>query len=329
VKKYWWLILSITVIGLAVLFWPKGWHNPFVGMGDREELTLEKYDFDNLKKRGGRASEIKIIGIAEGVEGRKKSEDKFKTQIFTFESEGKIISGTVNIPNPEMSSLKKAIVLIRGYAELEGYYSGSGTWKVAEILANEGYATFSIDFLGYGQSEKESTDMLEARFVKVANVMDLIESIKSIPWIDKENIGIWAHSNGGQIALSVLETTGGNYPTVLWAPMTQTFPESVLSTIDEGSPVKGVIEDFLKKYDSRRYAFENYYEWLDSPVLIQQGTADEWCQVAWQQKVVDDLKKLGKGAELTIYPNNDHNLSKSWDEAVKKDVKFYRNNLDE
>ena len=312
----------VSLVVVIIFFWPKKWHNPFVGVGIKEELNLEKYDFDNLRKRGGKVSEIKIIGVAEEVEKRKKKEDEYKTQIFTFESEGKVISGTVNIPNPEMSSLKKAVVLVRGYAELNGYYSGSGTWKVADILANEGYATFSIDFLGYGQSDKESMDMLEARFVKVANVMDLIESIKNIPWIDKNKIGIWAHSNGGQIALSILETMDGSYPTVLWAPMTQTFPESVLSTIDEGSPVKDVIEEFLKKYDSRRYAFENYYEWVNSPILIQQGTADEWCQVSWQEKVVNDLKKLDKNAELIIYPNDDHNLSKSWDEAVKKDTDY-------
>lgn len=199
----------------------------------------------------------------------------YETQVFTFESEGRTISGTLNIPNPELSSLKKAVILVRGYAEEEGYYPGSGTWKVAWILANEGYATFSIDFLGYGLSDEESTDVLEARFVKVANVMDLIESVKALPWVDKENIGIWAHSNGGQIVLSVLETLGGNYPTVLWAPMTQTFPESVLSTIEADSPVKAVIQDFEKHYDSRRYAFENYYDWIEAPILIQQGTADE------------------------------------------------------
>ena len=281
-------------------------------------------------KRGGKVSDIKIDGKAEEVEKRflankiLAKKDNFTTQVFTFESNGKIISGTMNIPHPEYSSLKKAIILVRGYAELEGYYPGSGTWKVAQILANEGYATFSIDFLGYGLSEGESTDMLEARFVKVAQVMDLIESVKAIPWIDKTKIGIWAHSNGGQIVLSALEATGGNYPTVLWAPMTETFPLSVLSTIDEGSPVKAVIEEFEKHYDSRRFAFENYYEWIEAPIMIQQGTGDTWCQVSWQNKVIKELKGKGKQAELVIYSGDDHNLSRSWEKAVERDVEFYK-----
>jgi len=330
VKKCWWLVFIIPIVGLVIFFWPKSWYNPFVRNGESQSSFLEQYDIDSLMKRGGKASEIKIVGKALEVEKRfltnkdLAGQSNFTTQVFTYESEGKIISGTMNNPHPEYSSLKKAIILVRGYTELAGYYPGSGTWKVAQILANEGYATFSIDFLGYGLSEGESTDMLEARFVKVMNVMDLIESVKNIPWIDKNKIGIWAHSNGGQIALSVLETVGGNYPTVLWAPMTQTFPDSVLSTIDEGSPVKAAIEEFERHYDSRRYAFENYYDWIEAPILIQQGTADEWCQVSWQEKVVRELKDHGKKAELVLYPNDNHNLSISWNKAVERNIEFYK-----
>jgi dipeptidyl aminopeptidase/acylaminoacyl peptidase len=85
-----------------------------------------------------------------------------------------------------------------------------------------------------------------------------------------------------------------------------------------------MMEEFEKDYDSRRYAFENYYSWIESPLLIQQGDADEWCQVAWQKKVISGLKSEGKSAELVIYPGNDHNLSRSWNEVVQKGLVFYK-----
>jgi alpha-beta hydrolase superfamily lysophospholipase len=232
-------------------------------------------------------------------------------------SDGKKISGMINY-YPEKSSLSPVIIMIRGFAEPVGYYIGSGTWKVANELAKAGYATISLDFLGYGHSDEESKDVLEARFQKVNQVMDLIESVKNLSWVDKNRIGIWAHSNGGQIALSVLETTGRKYPTVLWAPMTQTFPESVLSTNDEGSPINGIILEFQKHYDARRYAFENYYKWIKAPVLIQQGTNDVWCKVEWQKAVAKAIN-----GELFVYEGADHNLKGSWQEAVDKDVEFF------
>ena len=127
--------------------------------------------------------------------------------------------------------------------------------------------------------------------------------------------------------MSTLEVTGGNYPTTLWAPMTSPFPQSVIETIDASSLVKETIAEFQKHYDARRYAFENYYEWIKAPVLIQQGTADVWCKVDWQQGVVDKLNANKKQAELVVYPGDDHNLKKSWDEAVARDLEFFGDKL--
>lgn len=324
-RKFWiWGVLLIVIIA-GIYFWPKRWLNPRGNEIAVKELNLEKYDFDSLRIRGGIKSEIEIGGTIPAVELRRIKKYDFETREISFVSDGKRVSGMINY-YPEKSSLSKVVIMIRGYAEKAGYYPGSGSWRVADKLAEAGYTTISLDFLGYGHSDSESTDILEARFHKVVEVLDLIESVKQLPWVDKNRIGIWAHSNGGQIALSVLEVTGTKYPTILWAPMTQPFPESVLSTIDEGSPVKAAIEEFETHYDSRRYAFENYYQWIKAPILIQQGTEDDQVKVEWQQKVAENLKKTGKTVSLIIYPGDDHNLKVNWEKAVIRDVEFFGSN---
>ena len=326
-KKFWILgILIIIGVIIGVYFWPRNWINPKGSVKQTADLGLMKYDFDSLRTRGGVASEIVIGGTIPEVELRRNGKEfDFTTREIFFESDGKKISGMINY-HPEKSSLSKVVIMIRGYAEPVGYYPGYGSWRVADKLAEAGYVTISLDFLGYGHSDGESMDALEARFHKVVEVLDLIESVKQLSWVDKSQIGIWAHSNGGQITLSVLEIIGQRYPTVLWAPMTQPFPESVLSTIDEGSPVKEMIEEFERHYDSRRYAFENYYEWIGAPVLIQQGGVDGQVKVEWQEGVVERLKSLGKEVELIIYPGSDHNMSKDWEEAVEEDEKYFDSN---
>lgn len=133
-----------------------------------------------------------------------------------------------------------------------------------------------------------------------------------------------------QIALSVLEISGGNYPTSLWAPMTNPFPQSVLDTAgnDEGSnKVKQIINDFGKEYDFRRYAFENYFQWIKAPIQIHQGTGDVWCSVEWQQKVINGIKNLNKEAILFIYSGDDHNLKNNWDMVISRDLSFYNDVL--
>jgi uncharacterized protein len=301
---------------------------------------LAQYNFENLRKRENKASKIKIVGESVVLdEARKnvlkayekegiKKEDNFKSYEITFESNGKTISGMMNIPMTPMSNKMPVVIMIRGYAENEGYFVGSGSWKAADELARNGFVTVSLDFLGYGLSTGESKDILEARFEKPVGVLDLIESVKALDFVDGTKIGIWSHSNGGQIAISVLEITGQNYPTVLWAPMTNPFPASVLETMDDsenGKIVKQKIADFEEDYDSKLYSIDNFYEWINSPILIHQGTADVWCKVKWQQDLQKRLKKLGKDVELDIRQGNDHNLKQSWDEVIKMDIEFYKN----
>ena len=305
--------------------------------------SLARYNFENLKKRENKASEIKKIGEVLGVEvGREDLKQKgkfngygFESRAISFESEGKKVSGMMNIPNSPPSQKttagKPAIIMIRGFAEKEGYFIGSGSWKVADELARNGFITVSLDFFGYALSEDESTDILEARFEKPVSVLDLIESVKKMDIVDPTKIGIWSHSNGGQIALSILEITGKRYPTVLWAPMTKPFPASILSMAaeldDNGKLVKDRVDAFEKEYDSKLYSIDNFYSWISAPILLHQGTADEWCKVSWQQDLQSRLKSIGKEITLDIKQGNDHNMKQSLDEVVISDIAFFKKML--
>ena len=344
------------LVGGGLINWRMGWWrleteftNPVSDIkfsGNKENKNIEKnvgylaqYNFENLKKRKNQSSEIKTIGKLLVVEEARKTvlkkyeeegikkENNFESKAISFESNGKKISGMMNIPITTKSNKMPVIIMIRGFAESQSYFIGSGSWKMADELARNGFVTVSLDFLGFGKSESESTNILEARFEKPVSVLDLIESVKSLDFVDSGKIGIWAHSNGGQIAISVLEITGKNYPTVLWAPMTNPFPKSVLETIDENSEsgkiVKDRIDQFEKEYDSRLYSIDNFYNDIQAPVLIHQGTVDEWCKVSWQKDLQNKLKKLNKEVSLDIRKDNDHNLKQSWDEVAKMDIKFF------
>lgn len=346
--------IFLLLIGGVILGWKMGWwkletefKNPISDIKKNKKIEkntgyLAQYNFENLKKRENKPSKIEIVEENKTLgEARKnliktyakegiKKEINFTSNVITFISNGKKISGMMNIPLTLKSNKMPVIIMIRGFAESQGYFVGSGSWKMADELARNGFVTISLDFLGFGLSDQESKDILEARFEKPVSVLDLIESVKDLDFVDPEKIGIWAHSNGGQIAISVLEITGKNYPTVLWASMTNPFPESVLETMDDsenGKIVKQKIADFEKEYDSKLYSIDNFYDDIQAPILIHQGTADEWCKVSWQKDLQNKLKKMGKEVILDIREDNDHNLKQSWDEVAKMDIEYFNEKL--
>lgn len=370
-KKIFFIILCLLTTGVAIwlvlksdgysgnkIFDPKGSAWQWFGKNEKKDNEKEagkpemvikntgylaQYNFENLKKRENKGSIISEIGRVIVVEEARPTvvekykeegvikENNFKSRAITFESNGKKISGMMNIPVTERSSKMPVVIMIRGFADSEGYFVGSGSWKAADELARNGFVTVSLDFLGFGMSDGESSDILEARFEKPVGVLDLIESVKKLKYVDPDKIGIWAHSNGGQIAVSVLEITSKNYPTVLWAPMTNPFPQSVLETMDDsqaGLIVKKRIEDFEKEYDSKLYSIDNFYSWIEAPLLIHQGTTDVWCKVKWQEDFKKELEKYNKEVYLDIREGSDHNLKQSWDEVIKMDIDFFKNKME-
>ena len=222
-RKY----LLFAGFGLAVLFLVFGQQKSFSEILDplvrKKEPTksgpLIKYYFENLRKRDFWGSEIKLEKVI-------KEEESYTSWLFSYQSDGKRVTGMANLPEGEGPF--PVIIMFRGYADKEIYFTGLGTRKSAGVFAENGFLTLAPDFLGFGGSDWPSGDVLQARFEKPITVLDLLASLASLARADPKKVFFWAHSNGGQIALSVLEISGREIPTVLWAPVTKGFPQAVL-----------------------------------------------------------------------------------------------------
>lgn len=289
---------------------------------------LLSYTFDNLAKRSYVRSEIKT-----GEELTFYSGEKYEAKLFEFLSDGKKVTGQINIPMTPMSNKMPVIIMLRGYVDREIYETGIGTNKVAGMLASEGYVTLAPDFLGYGGSDMPENDVWWERFSNPVVVLNLIASLDSLGFVDSSKIGIWAHSNGGQIALSVLEIMGKDYPTTLWAPVTKPFPYSILYYTDEfedyGKVLRIEIARLERDYDVQEFSIENYFDRIQAPIQIHQGTSDDAVPVEWSNEFVAEMKELDKEIEYFVWEGADHNMLGSWNEVVAKDLEFFAKELKE
>lgn len=321
-------IIVITIIFFLIQPNPQNILSPISRIAAK---PLEKYAFERLRNRIPSLSDITIGNQV-------KTGNGFSSYLFYFNTEGKKASGMLNIP--DKSGNFPILILIRGFVDQKIFTTGDGTRRDGEIFAQNGFITLAPDFLGYGESASPSANPVEERFQTYTTILDLLGSLSSLDKAlmiikdiniipDINHVGIWAHSNGGQIALSTLAITGRNYPTVLWAPVSKPFPYSVLYYTDEfddhGKKLRKVISDFEKDYDSELYTFTNYMDLINAPIQLHQGGSDEEVPQKWSDQFVKELKVKGKDVTYFTYPAEDHNFSQgSWPLIIRRNIEFYK-----
>lgn len=295
------------------------------------EKPLEKYAYENLKLRTFEAVPIEFGEIRERNE-------RFSSRLFSYLSDGKKVSGLAHLPpNPGIYPI---LLQFRGFVPLEIYESGVGTKHSAEVFAQNGFISLSPDFLGYGESASPSALPIEERFETYTTALNLLASVKNLNRslkasgvddivADEDHIAIWGHSNGGQIALTVLEVSGVSYPTVLWAPVTKPFPYSILYYTDEyedhGKALRKLVAGFEEDYDVENYSIPNYLAFINAPIELHQGTGDDAIPLEWSDEFYRNLKNLGKDITYYTYPGDDHDFSKgSWGTVVARNIAFYK-----
>jgi dipeptidyl aminopeptidase/acylaminoacyl peptidase len=260
--------------------------------------------------------------------------------MFYFYVSGKKVSGLLNIP--KKSGRLPVIVLLRGFMDPAKYTVGMGTQHDGEVFAENGYITLAPDFLGYGESDKASDNSFEDRFQTYTTTLTLLASFGNLNSVLQSNgyamsadtsmVGIWGHSNGGQIALSVLEISGKPYPTVLWAPVSKSFPYSILYYTDEfddrGKALRRALSNFEENYDVEKYSLTNYLERITAPVQIDQGLIDTEVPYWWSDDLVAKLGDSGRTVEYFKYPGENHNFDQgSWSIAISRSVQFFNDKL--
>lgn len=308
--------------------------------GEQTEKKLSIYTFEALKKTVFKKSAITI--------GKKIKEEKdfvsyvFYYTIFDISSNTlKKVSGLLNTPTTP--GIYPVIVMFRGYVPQEKFITGEGSRRAGEVFAKAGFITLAPDFLGYGESDFPSQDPLEERFQTYTTALALLVSLSELSdalavsydfdiKADAKRVGLWGHSNGGHIGLSVLAITGIKYPTVLWNPVSKPFPYSILfftdDSPDHGKAMREMIAGFEKHYDIENYSTPNYFDWITAPISLHQATDDEAVPLRWSDYLYKTLEELGKDIIYTTYAGDDHNFSKgNWSNVVRRNIAFYQEHL--
>lgn len=272
--------------------------------------------------------------------------------LISYPSDGLRITGILQIPQGKGPF--PVIIMNHGYMNRSEYTSGDGTDRASIYFVERGYITIASDFRTWGGSD------IDASFFHtglVADVMNLLASIDSLPQADITRIGMWGHSMGGGITTKILTLESSIKAAVLYAPNSaddadliarwgygcigDIYAGELLDTcnsadvIPESLPdeiIAAYIETAKNPELMREIAPIYHLESVSAPIQIHIGSADgDYIGATppeWSYKLNQALIDAGKDVDLFVYEGQRHSfLGDAWLLFMNRAVEFFDANL--
>ena len=182
---------------------------------------------------------------------------------------------------------------------------GGSTKMWHQMLAQEGYIIVSVDPRG---TMRRGRDFKHSTYLQLGKLetIDFIESAKhfgSLPYIDKNRMGIQGWSYGGYMASLAMTKGNGIFrlgiavaPVTNWRFYDSIYTERFLRTPQENP----------EGYDENSPIY--FADQLQGKYLIIHGTADDNVHFQNTVEMVDALIAADKHFDLSIYPDRNHGI---------------------
>ena len=173
------------------------------------------------------------------------------------------------------------------------------------------------DYRGHGRSEGDEERSLTYTVDYSIDVLNLLAGIDDLPGADNNNVFLYGHSMGGEIALRILTINKDVKGVSLWAAVSQDFPENTLHyrrrrNFQEAKKLEKQIESIIGTANYKSIAPSTYFNSIRVPLIIHHGTADKSVPFEWSGPFLQRLDKAGVQYTFHKYPGENHNISQSF-----------------
>ena len=191
-------------------------------------------------------------------------------------------------------------------------------------LAQQGFIIFGIDNRGTGGRGAQFMKQVYRRLgeFEVADHIQAVKFLRSLPYVDDDRIGIWGWSYGGFTTTTCL-LRGNDYfkMGVAVAPVTDWRNYDTIYT-----------ERYLDQPQDNPSGYEQssalaYADQLHGKLLLIHGTADDNVHLSNTMQLAYELQKAGKVFSMMIYPQKDHGISDVKRQLFETMTDFIRYNL--
>ena len=305
---------------------------------------LLPYTIAGMRDGNYPGGEIQIANLQE-------ENEYYRRYYFVYPSDGLTISGVMNVPRG--GGPFPVLILLHGYFQRDQYYTGADTWQAADFFARNGYLAIAPDYRSWGSSDS-GYSLFHTGLV--ADVLNLISSLPSLPQADPGRVGLLGHSMGGGIATKVLVLDDRVSAAVLHAPNSADdadligrwgpgcLPGQSEAAGDKCNPGEVIspdlpdelLETYLEAAGDAQFlrlvAPINYLEAVNAPVQIHIGEEDGETLLhtppEWSQKLHEALQATGAEVEFFSYPDQGHYFgSPAWGQLMNRALAFFDEQL--
>jgi dipeptidyl aminopeptidase/acylaminoacyl peptidase len=275
------------------------------------------------------------------LEGTLSAGQGYNRYIVSYQSDGLKLFGLLTVPTGNKPAGGWPVILLNhGYIPPTEYSTDQSYAGIVAPLAAAGYIVFKPDYRGNGNSRGTPFQPYVAPDY-VTDSLNALASIKKYRDANPDRIGVWGHSMGGNITLHELVLTADLKAAVLMAGVVGSYSgildwwkarvaTGVLTTQNDLQTDQLVLQMVgLHGTPQSNPGFWNaidptiFVSDVQTPVLIQVGTADTVVPPSFSQGLAAQLQAAGKSVTIHTYAGADHNLSPDTSSAMAEAVTFF------
>lgn len=273
------------------------------------------------------------------IERELKPGSNYDRFIASYLSEGNKNFALLTVPRGERpESGWPVIIFNHGYIPPEQYRTTERYVAYVDAFARNGYIVFRPDYRGHGNSEGDPNGAYGDPGYTI-DVLNAVAAMKQFPEADPGRLGMWGHSMGGYITVRAMLVDDAIRAGVIWSGVVGSYadffniwtsprfrppasiPKHILrwrqSLIEEyGSPEEN--PEFWDQLSANTFVAE-----LSGPLQIHHGTADTIVPIEFSRILAQQIEDAGGIVEYYEWPGADHNLSQSFNAAMRESLRFF------
>jgi dienelactone hydrolase len=233
------------------------------------------------------------------------NEKEFTRYYITYDSDGLIIHGFINIPKGKGPF--PVVIALHGYIPASEYETLDYSTRYADAIAQNGYIVLHPNMRNFPPSDSPGR-IRDFQAGYVADVLNLLAYVRKeagqkgslFENADLTNIGIWGHSLGGGVALRTINLVPEIKAAVLYGAVSQRY-----TTASAGFNV----------YDLSA---------TDAAFSVHHGMADTTIDPSWSERLCEQLEEAGREHECFFYDGAPHTFIRNGND----DPLFIRRTID-